>query len=77
MPSTYITGLPKAVRDAADWQIAMETLLLVAERKRAGNAGAHRGHEGAEPAPAEGSASAAAKPGQGLSDRPVIEAVRI
>ena len=30
--ATYITGLPKAVRDAADWQIAMETLLLVAER---------------------------------------------
>ena len=34
-------------------------------------------YEGAEPAPAEGSASAAAKPGQGLSDRPVIEAARI
>jgi len=28
----YITALPKAEQDAADWQIAMETLLLVAER---------------------------------------------
>ncbi|WP_249130092.1 hypothetical protein [Bradyrhizobium sp. AUGA SZCCT0283] len=28
----YITALPKAERDAADWQVAMETLLLAAER---------------------------------------------
>jgi hypothetical protein len=28
----YISALPKAEQDAADWQIAMETLLLVAER---------------------------------------------
>ena len=28
----YITELPKAEHDAADWQVAMETLLLVAER---------------------------------------------
>ena len=28
----YITALPKAQHDAADWQVAMETLLLVAER---------------------------------------------
>ena len=28
----YITALPSAEHDAADWQIAMETLLLVAER---------------------------------------------
>jgi hypothetical protein len=28
----YITALPKAGHDAADWQVAMETLLLVAER---------------------------------------------
>jgi hypothetical protein len=28
----YITALPKAEQDAADWQIAMESLLLVAER---------------------------------------------
>jgi hypothetical protein len=28
----YITALPKAEQDAPDWQIAMETLLLVAER---------------------------------------------
>ena len=28
----YITALPKAEQDSADWQIAMETLLLVAER---------------------------------------------
>jgi hypothetical protein len=28
----YITALPRAEHDAADWQVAMETLLLVAER---------------------------------------------
>ena len=28
----YITALPKAEHDAVEWQIAMETLLLVAER---------------------------------------------
>ena len=28
----YISALPKAEQDAADWLIAMETLLLVAER---------------------------------------------
>ena len=28
----YITALLKAEHDAADWQVAMETLLLVAER---------------------------------------------
>ena len=27
----YITKLPKAEHDTADWQLAMETLLLVAE----------------------------------------------
>jgi hypothetical protein len=30
--ATYITGLPKAQHDAEEWQTAMETLLLVAER---------------------------------------------
>jgi hypothetical protein len=30
----YITALPKADHDAADWQVAMETLMLVAERDR-------------------------------------------
>ena len=28
----YITQLPKAEHDAADWQVAMETLILVAQR---------------------------------------------
>jgi hypothetical protein len=28
----YITALPKAEHDAVDWQVAMETLLLFAER---------------------------------------------
>ena len=28
----YITALPKAEHDAADWRVAMETLILVAER---------------------------------------------
>ena len=28
----YISALSKSEQDAADWQIAMETLLLVAER---------------------------------------------
>jgi hypothetical protein len=30
--AAYITELPKAEHDAAEWQTAMETLLLVAER---------------------------------------------
>ena len=30
--ATCITGLPKAEHDAVEWQIAMKTLLLVAER---------------------------------------------
>ena len=30
--SEYIAALPKAEHDSADWQVAMETLLLVAER---------------------------------------------
>jgi hypothetical protein len=28
----YITALPKSEHDAADWQVAMDALLLVAER---------------------------------------------
>ena len=28
----YITELPKAEHNPADWKVAMETLLLVAER---------------------------------------------
>ena len=28
----YITALPKAEHEAADWQVAMQTLILVAER---------------------------------------------
>jgi hypothetical protein len=28
----YITALPEAEHNAADWQVARETLLLVAER---------------------------------------------
>jgi hypothetical protein len=28
----YITTLPKAERNVADWQVAMETLILIAER---------------------------------------------
>jgi hypothetical protein len=31
-PSRYITALPQAEHDVADWQVAMETRLLVAER---------------------------------------------
>ena len=48
----YITALPRAEHDAADWQIAMETLLLVAERDGPEMLAADRGHEGAEPAEA-------------------------
>jgi hypothetical protein len=32
--ANYITALQKAEHDAAGWQVAMETLLLVAERDR-------------------------------------------
>src|SRR6185295_11705606 len=28
----YITALPKAEHDAADWEVAMETLILIVER---------------------------------------------
>ena len=44
----YITELPKAEHDAADWQVAMETLLLVADRDAVRNAGADRGAAGVE-----------------------------
>ena len=43
----YIAALPKAEHDAADWQVAMQMLSLVAELQRPGNAGADRGHESA------------------------------
>ena len=46
----YITALPKAEHDFADWQVAMEVLLLVAERDGRGNAGADCGHESVVPA---------------------------
>jgi hypothetical protein len=59
----YITALPKAEHDAADWQIAMETLLLVAERNgpemlaRIAVLRALNGHsEKADPAPRRKSA---------------------
>jgi len=58
------------------WQTAMETPLLVAERDGS-EMMARIGMMCAEPAPAKDSASTAEKPGQGLSDRPVIEPVRI
>jgi hypothetical protein len=29
----YITELPKAVHEAADWQAALEALMLVADRR--------------------------------------------
>jgi hypothetical protein len=53
----YITTLPKPEHDAADWQVAMETLLLVAERDGTGNARADRGHEGGEPAQRDSAAT--------------------
>ena len=46
----YITALPKAERDAADWQVAMETLLLVAERNGPEMLAADRDDAGAEQA---------------------------
>jgi hypothetical protein len=69
--------LPKAEQDTEEWQTAMETLLLVAERDAPAMMARIGMMQDAEPAQREGSASAAAKPGQGLSDRPVIEAARI
>ena len=63
----YITALPKAEHDAADWQVAMETLLLVAERdgpemlaRIAVMKASNRHSAAAEPAPRR-------KSGQGLS----------
>ena len=46
----YITALPKAERDAADWQVAMETLLRVAERNGPEMLAADRDDAGAEQA---------------------------
>ena len=39
----YITEVPKAENDAAEWRIAMETLLLVAERNAHDSADRFRG----------------------------------
>ena len=68
----YITALPKAEQDAADWQVAMETLLLVAERNgpemlaRIAVMKALNQHGDPTPAPQR-------KSGQGFSDRSVIK----
>ena len=73
----YITELPKAEHDSVEWQLAMESLMLVAETdapemlaRIAVIKALNRHQPNAAPAPRR-------KPGQGLSDRPVIGAVRI
>ena len=45
----YITELPKAVHEAAEWQAAMEGLDPGRDARRTDHDGAHRHHEGIEP----------------------------
>ncbi len=45
----YITRLPKAEHEAAEWQAAMEVLILVATFGVPDDVRAHRRHEGIEP----------------------------
>ncbi len=45
----YITKLPKAEHMAAEWQAAMEALLLVVTHNGPTMFAAHRHHEGLEP----------------------------
>jgi hypothetical protein len=54
--ATFITELPQAEHDAAEWQAAMETLLLVAERD--GPEMLDRDDAGDQPASGEGDAAA-------------------
>ncbi len=46
---TYITKLPKAEHEAAEWQAAMQALILVATSGGADDVCAHRHHAGLEP----------------------------
>jgi hypothetical protein len=48
---TYITKLPKAEHEAAEWLAAMEALILVATFGRPDDVRANWHHEGAEPRP--------------------------
>jgi hypothetical protein len=50
----YITKLPKAEHDTAEWQAAMEALLLVAELDGPPMFARIGGHEGVEPWPHSG-----------------------
>jgi hypothetical protein len=45
----YITKLPKAEHEAAEWQAAMEALILVATSGGADDVRADRRHAGVEP----------------------------
>jgi hypothetical protein len=47
----YITKLPKADHEAAEWQAAMEALILVATARRANDVCAYWLHAGIEPRP--------------------------
>jgi hypothetical protein len=44
----YITRLPKAVHEAAEWQAAMEALILVMTLDSPNDVCTHRRHEGAQ-----------------------------
>jgi hypothetical protein len=52
--AAYITGLPQAEHNAKEWQTAMETLLLVAERDGPEMMARIGMDAGAEPARREG-----------------------
>lgn len=71
--ATYITALPKREHDTDEWQIAMQTLLLVAERDGPGTDGADRDDAGAEPAPRESDTNAPTEAREDLPGHPVIK----
>jgi hypothetical protein len=50
----YITKLPKAEHEAAEWQAAMEALILVATSGGPDDVRADRDHAGIEPRPRSG-----------------------
>jgi hypothetical protein len=52
--ATYATKLPKKEGDTAEWQAAIEALLLVAELGGPNDVCTHRRHAGIEPRPRSG-----------------------
>ena len=71
----YITALPKAEHDAADWQVAMET--LIAERDGPEMLARITVMKRIGPAQRDSDAIAATQKRKGFSDRSVIDPVTV